>query len=73
MYFFFVIVIVFGFVLTLPLCSRRAWDAWSAMEHELGNLEQSEKLLRESFRIRFKAEGDFSVLANAVKDRFSHD
>lgn len=43
------------------------------MEQELGNLEQAEKLLRESFRIRFKAEGDFSILANTVKDRFSHD
>lgn len=43
------------------------------MEQELGNLEQAEKLLRESFRIRFKAEGDFSILANTIKDRFSHD
>lgn len=35
------------------------------MENELGNYEQAEKLLRESFRIRFRAEGDFSILANS--------
>lgn len=43
------------------------------MEHNLNNYDQAEKLLHESFRIRFKAEGDFSIYANVIKDRFSHD
>lgn len=50
----------------------RAWDAWSVMEHELGNYEQAEKLLHESFRVRFNAKGDFSILANSITDRFTH-
>lgn len=41
------------------------------MEHKLGNYEQSEKLLRESFRIRFGAKGDFNILANSLTDRYT--
>lgn len=39
------------------------------MEHKLGNLIAAEKLLQESFRIRFNAKGAFSVLANKLEDR----
>lgn len=46
----------------------RSWDAWSMMEHELGNFQQAEKLVHESFRVRFNAKGDFSVLANSIHD-----
>ena len=39
------------------------------MEHELGNRKEAEKLLQESFRIRFDAQGDFNILANSIEDR----
>lgn len=38
------------------------------MEHKLGNTAEAGKLLQESFRIRFDAKGDFTVLANNIRD-----
>lgn len=40
------------------------------MEHKLGNFRESEVLLGESFRIRFKAEGAFTILANSIRDKY---
>lgn len=47
---------------------RMSWDSWSTMEHKLGNLVAAEKLVQESFRVRFGAKGAFSVLANKLDD-----
>jgi hypothetical protein len=45
-----------------------AWDSWSAMEHQLGNSQEAEKLLQRSFAVRFKAKGEFTVLANSIAE-----
>lgn len=50
----------------------RVWDNWSAMEFQLGNMEESAALLKRSFAIRFKASGEFTILANNIEDRDGH-
>jgi hypothetical protein len=49
------------------------WDSWSAMEHQLGNLQEAEKLLQRSFAVRFKAKGEFTVLANNILEDRTDD
>lgn len=52
-----------------PHASRKALDAWSALEHRMGNHELEEILLNKSFAIRFNAQGSFVVLANSLNDK----
>lgn len=51
----------------------KVWDNWSAMEFHLGNLEESAALLKRSFAIRFKASGEFTILANNIEDKHDHN
>ncbi|KAA8493203.1 PsbB mRNA maturation factor Mbb1, chloroplastic [Porphyridium purpureum] len=46
-------------------------DLWSELEWSLGRSQLSESLTKRSFALRFNARGEFSVLANALTDRYA--
>lgn len=52
---------------------RAAWDAWSAVEHNAGNEKEAVAFLQKSFAIRFRAKGDFTILANNIAEDRTHN